>query len=319
MNIFDLFILTIILMGAIVGYFNGFVKTITHVVMIVVTIICAVYFYLPFAELLFPLAPEYGYWQPTAFVIIATFTYLLFYFIFYVLEKDIRPTTHRHIINRLAGILPGAIAAYAIITVMHAMLIMPNSQNILQQAKQSRLAGMQPLESVIGNRIWPLFPGSGTANSSNNKSAVPTNLHNESIVLPFTTKAYRIRVDLEMQMFDLINAERARAGLPRLTQNYELTQLARSYSANMFAKGYFSHYSQDGSGPFQRMQKANIKYASAGENLAMARSLQVAHNALMASPGHRANILQENFGTVGIGILDAGVYGLMITQEFTDE
>lgn len=36
----------------------------------------------------------------------------------------------------------------------------------------------------------------------------------------------------------------------------------------------------------------------------------------MESPGHRANILNPEFGRLGIGILDGGIYGLMITQNF---
>jgi len=36
----------------------------------------------------------------------------------------------------------------------------------------------------------------------------------------------------------------------------------------------------------------------------------------MTSPGHRANILQPQFGRVGIGIMDGGIRGLMISQEF---
>lgn len=49
---------------------------------------------------------------------------------------------------------------------------------------------------------------------------------------------------------------------------------------------------------------------------ALAPTLSQAHTGLMNSPGHRANILNNGFGRVGIGILDAGIYGLMITQNF---
>ena len=57
---------------------------------------------------------------------------------------------------------------------------------------------------------------------------------------------------------------------------------------------------------------------AAGENLALAPTLQLAHDGLMKSPGHRANILSTNYRTVGIGIVDGGPYGLMVTQDFTD-
>jgi uncharacterized protein YkwD len=36
----------------------------------------------------------------------------------------------------------------------------------------------------------------------------------------------------------------------------------------------------------------------------------------MHSPGHRANILRPQFGRLGIGVLDAGSHGLMVTQDF---
>jgi len=38
----------------------------------------------------------------------------------------------------------------------------------------------------------------------------------------------------------------------------------------------------------------------------------------MQSPGHRANILSANFGRIGVGVIDGGIYGQMYCQEFTD-
>jgi uncharacterized protein YkwD len=64
------------------------------------------------------------------------------------------------------------------------------------------------------------------------------------------------------------------------------------------------------------MKAAHIRFINAGENLALAQTLQIAHTNLMNSPGHRANILSPAFGRLGIGILDGGYYGIMISQEF---
>jgi uncharacterized protein YkwD len=66
------------------------------------------------------------------------------------------------------------------------------------------------------------------------------------------------------------------------------------------------------------MREAHVRYLTAGENLALAPTLQVAHSGLMNSPGHRANILHPQFGRLGIGILDGGIRGLMVSQEFRD-
>jgi uncharacterized protein YkwD len=84
----------------------------------------------------------------------------------------------------------------------------------------------------------------------------------------------------------------------------------------MFAKGYFAHVNLEDEDPFDRMRNEKVRFLRAGENLALAQTLTIAHNGLMNSPGHRANILQPGFGRVGIGILDGGIYGLMITQNF---
>jgi uncharacterized protein YkwD len=114
----------------------------------------------------------------------------------------------------------------------------------------------------------------------------------------------------------LVNQERQQAGLRPLVPDPAMTELARRHSADMFARGYFAHDTPEGLSPFDRMNKANIRFLTAGENLALAPTLQVAHTGLMNSPGHRANILQRDFGRVGIGIMDGGMRGLMVSQEF---
>jgi uncharacterized protein YkwD len=64
------------------------------------------------------------------------------------------------------------------------------------------------------------------------------------------------------------------------------------------------------------MKAHNINYIAAGENLALAQTVEIAHMGLMNSPGHRANILNPKFGRIGIGIMDGGIYGIMVTQNF---
>jgi uncharacterized protein YkwD len=119
-------------------------------------------------------------------------------------------------------------------------------------------------------------------------------------------------------MLQMINKERAAAGLKPLAADTQLTEVARRHSADMFERGYFAHVSPEGRDPFDRMRASGIRFFAAGENLALAPTLQIAHTGLMNSPGHRANILNPQFGRVGIGIMDGGIRGLMISQEFRD-
>lgn len=139
----------------------------------------------------------------------------------------------------------------------------------------------------------------------------------QRIELGYTTTGTPDPAD-EEAMLVLLNHERTTRGLGPLTMNAKARTVARAYSAEMFAKGYFSHIDPHGNSPFDRMRAAGIQFGAAGENLALAPTLQLAHQGLMNSPGHRANILSPHYRTVGIGIIDGGPYGLMVTQDFTD-
>ncbi|CAG7647818.1 peptidoglycan-binding protein [Paenibacillus allorhizosphaerae] len=120
----------------------------------------------------------------------------------------------------------------------------------------------------------------------------------------------------ERQMIDLVNKARAAAGLPELAFDGELSKVARLKSQDMVDKNYFSHQSPTYGSPFDMMKRFGIRYRTAGENIACNQNAQAAHNALMNSSGHRANILSKDFTHIGIGIADGGPCGQMLTQQF---
>jgi uncharacterized protein YkwD len=100
--------------------------------------------------------------------------------------------------------------------------------------------------------------------------------------------------------------------------NEKARTVARKYAAKMLADGYFSHVDMKGNTPYIRLREGNVVFDAAGENLAFAPTVQLAHQGLMNSKGHRDNILSPYFHQVGIGVVDAGTYGLMIVEDFTD-
>ena len=136
---------------------------------------------------------------------------------------------------------------------------------------------------------------------------------------PATGATVSFRADLESAMVDLVNAERAKVGLPALVVDPELTRLARLKSADIVNLGYFSHTSPTYGSPFDMMRAAGVSFAYAGENLAEASTLQLAFDGLMQSPGHRENILRKEFTRIGIGVAEGGPYGLVFTQLFTGD
>lgn len=138
--------------------------------------------------------------------------------------------------------------------------------------------------------------------------------------IPIAVERAELSVDTisEAEMFKLVNKERREKGIAELTWTPEIVPVARAHAKDMWERKYFSHYSPEGYDVGDRLDKVGIRYAFAGENLALAPTLSTAHNGLINSEGHRANILEPKFKKVGIGVIDNGVYGKMFVQVFTD-
>ncbi len=107
----------------------------------------------------------------------------------------------------------------------------------------------------------------------------------------------------ENEVARLVNVERAKAGLPALKFNWQLSRVARYKSADMANKGYFSHNSPTYGTPFQMMENFGLRFSAAGENIAYGqRTPAEVMNAWMNSPGHRNNIMSRSFTEIGVGL-----------------
>lgn len=120
----------------------------------------------------------------------------------------------------------------------------------------------------------------------------------------------------ELLMINLVNGEREDAGLEPLKFNLELTEVARIKSQDMIDNNYFAHDSPVYGSPFEMMRQFGITYRYAAENIAHNPSVENAHQRLMESPGHRANILNPNLTEIGIGIRRNSKGQCYITQMF---
>ncbi len=120
----------------------------------------------------------------------------------------------------------------------------------------------------------------------------------------------------EACMLQLVNQARNGAGLPLLSAEQRLTDMARDYCNEMYEHKFFAHVSPVSGTLQQRISARGITgWNLAGENIAKAPSVEVAFNALMNSPSHRANILRREFNCIGIGVIKGG-NTLYVTQEF---
>ncbi|MEU6015224.1 CAP domain-containing protein [Streptomyces sp. NPDC047515] len=113
----------------------------------------------------------------------------------------------------------------------------------------------------------------------------------------------------------LVNQERAKVGCSPVTAGSALTSLAQNFSDDMAARGFFDHTDPDGRTPWDRASKAGVQ-GLGGENIARGQAdAQAVMDSWMNSDGHRANILNCDYKTLGVGV-HYGTGGPWWTQDF---
>lgn len=123
-------------------------------------------------------------------------------------------------------------------------------------------------------------------------------------------------------VLELVNAERAKAGLSALITESKLTQVAQLKANDMAAKGYFDHVTPDGHDPWYFYALVGYNWSWAGENLGMiqnSESESAIVEAWMNSPEHRKIILDGRYTETGIGIAEGmyqGAHTIFVAEEF---
>ena len=111
--------------------------------------------------------------------------------------------------------------------------------------------------------------------------------------------------DYASQVVALVNAERAKYGLSALKVDSRVQQAAQVRAAETVQS--FSHTRPNGSSFSTALTEAGVSYTRSGENIAYGQSTpQQVVQAWMNSSGHRANILNESFTTIGVGYTVSG-------------
>ena len=119
--------------------------------------------------------------------------------------------------------------------------------------------------------------------------------------------------DYAAQVVSLVNQERAKQGLSALKTDAKLTAVALAKAKDMYNNNYFDHNSPTYGSPFDMMKQFGVSYSYAGENIAKGqRTPQEVMTAWMNSSGHRANILNAHYTSIGVAY-----YNGEWVQEFT--
>lgn len=301
------------------GYRSGFIATTYGLATWIVSFAAAVLFQAQAAELVERFGASPAIARPIGFILVLVLVEALFSIAgFFALTPIVR-AVHRvrpiERVDRVLGIFPAAARAlFVLAIVLAALVVSPVSSDLKATIESSRIARglieqisvLQPTLARLSGQLGESVPLFVTRLGEDQRQ--PLDLPDD-LALSADGVA-------ERQMLDLLNEERTSAGLRALIWDDRLLPVARQHSEEMFRLKYFAHTSPVSGTPFDRLRSAGITYSRAGENLAYAQSVAVAHRGLMQSPGHRENVLRPEFTHIAIGIISAGPYGRMFTQLF---
>ena len=154
----------------------------------------------------------------------------------------------------------------------------------------------QPENPDAPDNNQPENPGTPDNNQPENPDAPDNNQpENPSIPDTDTESASFVR-----QVVNLVNQERAKAGLSPVTADTSI-QAAAQVRAKEIEKS-FSHTRPDGSSFSTALTQQGVTYRGSGENIAWGQKTpEQVMNGWMNSDGHRANILNKNFTKIGVG------------------
>ena len=120
-----------------------------------------------------------------------------------------------------------------------------------------------------------------------------------------------------LRVVELVNEERAKAGLNPLTLQKNITEAAQVRAIETVTS--FSHTRPDGRHFTTALKESGVSYRGAGENIAWGQKTpEQVMNGWMNSAGHRANILNEKYTSIGVGYYQNGSGVNYWTQLFTD-
>ena len=317
MNAVDIAIVTVVGILAVLGMRRGLLLGTLDLVAVAAALVAAALLY----RRLIPPLEDLGLARSTAAVVAFAAVNVVAQAVVSVVTRAVlRPILRPRwpwflrFMNGVLGLVPGAVKGLAIAAVVVVPLAFLQQPLVLsEQVRNSRLAdplvagGLDVLDGAVERYDVELA----------DFAASTSRPEHGSVDLPFAvTTGLTIDAAVEAEMLQLVNEERAKAGLDPVELDPELRAVARAHGEEMFRLGYFAHESPVTGSPADRLIDAGILYLSSGENLAYAPSVEVAHEGLMNSPGHRANILSPVFTRLGVGVVRSERRGLMFAQEF---
>ncbi|WNI22208.1 CAP domain-containing protein [Streptomyces sp. ITFR-16] len=182
-------------------------------------------------------------------------------------------------------------------------------------AKKRTGASKSPSARTPSSKAPATEAAKSSAPAAPSTSAAPKPSTSASVPAPRKTSKPPADTSAQAAVLALVNQERAKVGCSPVTASSSLASLAQNFSDDMAARGFFDHTDPDGKTPWDRADAAGVS-GLGGENIARGQAdAQAVMDAWMNSDGHRANILNCDYKTLGVGV-HFGAGGPWWTQDF---
>ena len=134
-------------------------------------------------------------------------------------------------------------------------------------------------------------------------------------LIPASALAQQTASAAERQLFNSVNQERKAHGLPSLKLNEALANAARHHAQRMAEQGTISHQLPGEPSLSPRAKAAGARFTWISENVDQGPNPTTIHQSFMKSPQHRANILDPDMDSAGIGVVERSRQ-LFVAEDF---
>ena len=227
-------------------------------------------------------------------------------------------------LDRIAGALLAA-AWFAVLSAMALLLVgaapgLPGRvESLVSESRAARLVTSQsstvtPMVSrLLGDR---LIESALNINRLVGRSQVVIEGTDSVSIPPVESLELAERPGSARELFEKLNRARVEEGIGPVAWSAGLAGVAALHGWEMYESGYFSHASPVTGSVGGRLEAEGIPFRVVGENLALSPTVESVHEGLLASPSHRATMLDPRFTRVGVSALE-GPFGLMVVQVFS--
>ncbi|MCH7952127.1 CvpA family protein [Patescibacteria group bacterium] len=319
-NYIDLIIFVLLFIWIVDGWERGFFVLLANLVSFLGSFVFALRFYSRTAFVFIEyFSLSRGFANALGFFLVYLIAHSIITVILVGVLRELPQRYSPRLWQKFLGIFPAALNGLIVVAVLLTLGVsMPIRGDVKESIFESQIGGLLIRRTSALERRMDVVFGEAIQESLAFLTVEPKGAERVALGFELQKPEFVVSERLEVGMFALLNHERDSRGISELEWDPSIVPVARGHAKDMFERGYFSHISLEGQDVGDRLQEAGVAYLVAGENLALAPSLDMAHEGLIQSPGHRANILAPEFGRVGIGVIDGGNYGKMFVQVFAD-